>query len=259
MVAAFVLIVTIPGLLPHVAIADSEESHDNSPSSLSLRFWSINRYATSTTDFEEVDDARKFTSEALFSESTSRLNRPLTRDELKNIVRTKEPKETFNNLRLSVGALAESQTDIDLFYKYKDIDDAQITDFFNPNEFNSVSIEEYGIAVQHWFASNRVFLRGSCKRTERRGIIEFLPQSDEDINSYEINAAFRLFGGYPNSRFTLYPSYVFQDINQKIANPSTREREISSIGFSYGNERKVGFNSDPRFEFSLERILERRF
>ena len=53
-----------------------------------VKFTSINRYEVDTTDFDRVDDVRTFTSEALFSESSLRLDRPLTKDELSDIART---------------------------------------------------------------------------------------------------------------------------------------------------------------------------
>jgi hypothetical protein len=141
-----------------------------------ISFTTINRYAESTTDFDEVDDTRNFTSEALFSQSRIRLNRPLTKEELVGIIRTKEQFETFNNLRFR----PSPPLAIDLSYKYRKIDDAQITNFFEPNQFNDVNVSEYGIAVQGFFdvTTYDFFVRGAYKRVDREGIIEFLPDSD---------------------------------------------------------------------------------
>src|SRR3990170_1564352 len=107
--------------------------------SLFILFTTINRYAESTTDFDEIYDTRNFTSEMLFSQSQIRLNRHLTNEELVGIIRTKQQFETFNNLRFH----PSSSLSIDFSYRYRKIDNAQITNFFQPNQFNNVDVNEY--------------------------------------------------------------------------------------------------------------------
>jgi len=108
----------------------SDVQADEKPSLFSIT--TINRYAKSTTDFDEGADIRNFTSEALLSQS--RLSRSLTNEELKGIIRLKSQFESFNNMRLRL----DVPFIIDLSYKYRDIANGQITNFSNPNIFNDV-------------------------------------------------------------------------------------------------------------------------
>ena len=74
-----------------------------------LFFSPMLRYAQSISDLDEVHDARDFTAEARFAGSASGLNRPLTTDELRGLVRRKQPEEAQNRLRLR---LADSSFDL---------------------------------------------------------------------------------------------------------------------------------------------------
>jgi hypothetical protein len=199
---------------------------------------------------------RNFTSEALFSQSQIQLNRALTEEELAGIIRTKEQFETFNNLRFRPRpALA-----IDLSYKYRKINDAQITNFLEPNQFNTVNVSEYGIAVQSTFdlSPYGFLVRGAYKRVNREGIIEFLPDSDEDVNQYEVNALVsRSFG---DGTAALYATYVFQDIQLNIPNPFDRDRDVFALLFTYGKQDITeGLKREARPTSTIETIFERRF
>ena len=221
-----------------------------------ISFTTINRYAQSTTDLDEVDDTRNFTSEALFSQSRIRLNRTLTKEELARIIRTKDQFETFNNLRFR----PKPPLAIDLSYKYREIDDAQIMNFFEPNRFNDMNVSEYGIAVQASSDINQYgfLVRGAYKRVNREGIIEFLPDSDEDIDQYEVNALVsRSFG---EERAAFYATYMFQDIQLNIPNPYNRDRDIFAFLLTYGKQDiAVGLEKETRPVSAIENIFERKF
>jgi len=118
-----------------------------SSASLDRPFWffaSINKYSNMLGDFDRVDEVRSLTSEALFASSRFKLNRPLTEDELSKLIRTKPQYETLNRFRFRYMEMPV----IDIFYKYRAVEDAQITNFFDPNKFNDVRLNEYGIAVE---------------------------------------------------------------------------------------------------------------
>ena len=201
-------------------------------------FSTINNFARLTTDIDRVDDIRAFTSEALFAESEERLNRTLTDDELRKIVRAKEQFDTINRLRFRYGDWPA----LDIFYHYRDIDNAQITNFFKPNNFNDVSLNEYGITLQKPFNFSPVldlFLKGTYKRTEREGIIEFAPEGKEDINHYEINAVLSRFLGPDKANLEL--TYVFQDIDPEVSNPPKRDRQIFAATVTYQVFRPITF------------------
>ena len=218
------------------------------PKRPALFLGTVNRYAKSTSEFDEVDDVRDFTSEALFASSPQRLNRPLTEDELRNIIREKEQFETSNRFRLRYKSLPV----VDVFYKYRDVDDAQITQFFAPNEFNDVDLNEYGVAIEKPIAMSPyfdLFLRGTYKHTIRQGVIEFLADEDEDIGHFEANAAVSRFFG--PDKATLDFTYVYQDIDPDIADPPERDRHIFASTLTYNLMRPVLDIKDPyvkRFE-----------
>lgn len=246
-------ITLISGLLSlylNLAISHNVLASENIPF---ISFTTINRYAESTTDFDEADDSRSFTAEALFSQSQDRLNRFLTNEELAAIIRIKKQVETFNNLRFRF----TYSFAIDLSYKYREIDDAQITNFRVPNKFNDVNLNEYGIAVQSSFNANpySFLVRGTYKQVDREGAIEIFPNQKENIDHYEVNTTIsRAFG---DNMLTLYPTFVFQDSQLDIPNPYDKEREILGLTLTYGKQTKPDEVLRPIS--AIEHIFERRF
>jgi hypothetical protein len=202
----------------------------------------VNRFAVSPTDFDEVHDVRDFTSEALFAASATRLNRDLTEDELRAIVRSKQPLATFDRLRFRY----HNWPVLDLFYQHRKIEQAQITNFFEPDRFNKVKLDEFGVAVEKPFNVAPYFdfaLRGAYHRIRRQGVVEFLPATEEDINQFEGTAAVSRFFGpdKANLEFT----YVFQDINPATPNPPTRDRKIIAATLNYQILRPLKFLRRP--------------
>ncbi len=199
---------------------------DNSDSEATIKptvfFTTVNRYATTTSDFGNVDDTRSFTSEALFSMSEERLGRSLTRDELKAIIRVSDQFETLNRIRF-----CSKYGSIDMFYRYQKINGAQITDFYDPTELNDVELNEYGIALEtplHFLSD--FSLRGTYKRIERKGVVEYEPYAEENINQFEGIAVFPQFLG--SKKTNLEFKYVFQDIDPTPSGSTKRERKIFS-------------------------------
>jgi hypothetical protein len=221
-----------------------------------LSFTSANRYQESTTDFDEVDDARNFTSEMLFSESQLRLNRNLTEDELARIVRTKPQFETLNMLSLNF----VPSFGLDFSYKYRDVNDAQITNFYIPDQFNDVNLNEYGVALRKSISYSKYgfYVRGAYKHIDREGIIEFFPDVEEDIDHYEVNVA--ISRTFEENSLTVYPTYVFQDIQLDIPEPYDRKRDILAITFTYGKQASLSKLQEAIRPISaIENIFERRF
>lgn len=203
---------------------------------------SINRFARSTADLDEVHDTRDFTSEALFASSPARLNRPLSIGELRGIVRLKQPAATFERLRFR----HDDWPVIDVFYQRRVIQDAQVTNFFEPNKFNDVSLHNFGVAVEKSLNVAPYFdvnLRGAYSRIERKGVIEFLPLRNEGINQFEGKAAVSRFFG--PDKADLEFTYAFQEINPDIPNPPTRDRRIVGVTAGYQILRHLPFLKDP--------------
>ena len=193
-------------------------------------FSSQNRYGKSPSEIDEIDDTRGYTSQALFSESAIRLNRPLSKNELKNIIRDKEQFDTFNRIRFRYKSLPV----LDIFAAYRNINNAQVTQFFSPNEFNDVRLKQYGLSIQkplNLAPYFDLFLRGTYSHIERKGVIEFLPNTEEKIDQYEGNVAVSRFFG--PDKATLSFTYVYQDIDPNVNNFPERNREIFAGRFSY--------------------------
>ena len=208
-----------------------------------LFFSSINRFAQFTGDFDNVDDVRAFTSEALLA--SSRLTQSLSDDVLRRIIRVKQQGETLNRFRFRYKAFPV----VDVSYKYRKIERGQITNFFEPNAFNHIRLNEYSVSIEKPLAVSPYFdllLRGSYKRAKREGLIEFLPDGTENINEYEGRAALSRFFGPDKSIFETV--YVFQDIDQAVSSPIRRSRRIVGAKFTY-----------ELLRFSLDSTYRKRF
>lgn len=229
----------------------SDVQADEKPSLFSIT--TINRYAKSTTDFDEGADIRNFTSEALFSQS--RLSRSLTNEELKGIIRLKSQFESFNNMRLRL----DVPFIIDLSYKYRDIANGQITNFSNPNIFNDVKVSEYGLALQTSSNTSEYgyLLRGSYKRVNQKGVIEYLPTSSEDIDQYEVNTLVSKNFGIDTA--SLYVTYVVQKNLLNIPNPYDKNGTIFAFLVTYGNQKSVKKSENQRPISAIENLFDRRF
>lgn len=193
-----------------------------------LFFGSIDRFAQLTGDFDNVDDARGFTSEALLAES--RRNAELSDEELAGLARVKNQGQTFDRFRFRYGSLPA----FDFSYMRREIAHAQVTNFFEPRETNKVYLNEFGVgvekslAVAHYFD---LFVRGDYEHVGRKGLIEFLPDTWENINQFEARAAASRFVG--PDKAILEAVYVFQEINQNLQVRTRRDRRIAAATFTY--------------------------
>lgn len=177
-------------------------------------FSTISRAAQLAGDFDNLDDMRALTSEALLS--TVRLGGNLSDTQLARMIRRKDQFETLNRVRFRY----RSWPVFDLLYKFRAIEQAQITIFNQPNRFNDLNLKEYGFAVEKPFSVSKnldMYLRGSYKKVIRRGLIEFLPRSVEDVHQYEVRGALSRFFG--PDKVVVEAAYVFQDINPQINDP----------------------------------------
>jgi hypothetical protein len=211
-------------------------------------FASINRASESINDFDRVDDVRALTSEALFSSSRQRQNKSLSDAELFGLVRSRPKFETLNRVRFRPGDVPV----LDVFYTHRQITDAQVTSFFRPGEFNDFRLREFGVALEESLPVAKVFdlyLRGSYKRSERRGLIEFFPGNKEHVDQFEATAAMSRFVG--PDKAVLESVYLRQNIHPDQPNPpSIRNRQIIAATFTYQIFRPLPF---------LEAVYGQRF
>jgi hypothetical protein len=209
---------------------------------------STNRYAQSTADLDQESDIRDYTSEALFSQSSQRLNAPLTLPQLRGMVRNKRPAETIERIRFRDGRMPV----LDLFYGHRQTDNAQITDFTKPNIFNDLRLSEYGATVQKPFSIGGVLdasLSGTFELDQRWGLIETIPGAEERIINFAPQAAISHFFGPDKASLQL--TYAYQWIHPEAATPMPdRHRQFVGSTATYEIFRRVPFlqsTYDKRF------------
>jgi hypothetical protein len=191
---------------------------------------STNQYVTNTTDLDRVDDARDFTSEALFAESASRLNRPLSYSELRGIIRTKYQFQTFNRLRFRY----ENFPVLDFSYRFWRNDNAVIPNFFEPDKFAPVRLQDFGAAIEKPFNVENLFdlyLRAGYRRIGRYGNIEFAPNNRENINQVDAKVVISRFVGPDKANIEVI--YAYQDINPTVNLDIQRNRNFFGTKFTY--------------------------
>jgi tetratricopeptide (TPR) repeat protein len=199
------------------------------------------RTARSTSDLDEVHDARDFTAEAQFAASASRLGRALTLDELRGLIRRKQPEETLDHLRLR---LADSS--LDVVYARRLVQNAQVTNFFVPDRFNRVEVSAIGIAATQVVAMPPIFdaaLNVGWQDQQRRGLIEFLPQAMERVRQTQGELTLSRFFG--PDRADLGLAYLAQEIAQQIPDPPRRDRRIASARLTYEVLRPLWWLKNP--------------
>jgi hypothetical protein len=202
---------------------------------------SINKVARATGDFDNLDDIRAFTSEALLAAQRRAEYRlpSLTKDDFSKIIRVKPQYETLDRLRFRYKEVPA----FEFFYRKRGIEQGAITAFETPDQTNDVRINrEYGIAMEKPFSlpgGFDFFVRGGYSQSDRTGLIENAPANHEIINQYEARFAVSRFIGPDKAIFQAV--YVYQDIKPKLdkkTDISKRDRQIASGKFTYDLLRK---------------------
>lgn len=195
-----------------------------------------NQLGYTTSDFDRSDDARAFTSEALFSEGASRLDRSLSLTELKSIARGRYTFETTDRLTLRYDNLPS----LDLFYHGSRADRAQITNFYVPAGTNDIYVDEYGAYLEQTADIGQnidAALGVGYSYVDRKGLVEFLPNAHERIQQIKSNLALSTF--WKATKVTLDTVYVRQFITIPLSPGYRRDRSIygSSLTFYDPSER----------------------
>jgi hypothetical protein len=188
------------------------------------------RWEQANADFDRTSDVRDRASEAAFSASRFRLNRPLTQGESDGLVRLMTPLEGTERLRIRF----QSAPIIDFFATERRTGDAQVTNFYQPNRFNDLKLLDVGVAIEKPFAitgNTDGVARFAYHRVNREGLIEFLPAAAERINQYEASGALSQYLG--PDRLNLSYVYVRQDINPEPTSLQRRDREITGGTANY--------------------------
>jgi hypothetical protein len=215
---------------------------DIAPRAPFLFFSSTFRAARSTSDLDEIHDVRDFTAEALFAESATRLHRALTDEELRGLIRRKEPAAYRERLRFRV-----EEATFDISYERRAIENAQVTSFLLPDNFNRVQVDDLGLGFTVTLDAapdfDGLYFRQAVRGARRQGLIELRPRAAERVLQTETELAFSGFPGSNKTNFSLI--YVGQDIKPQIANPPRRDRSIFAARLDYQILRPIRWLRDP--------------
>jgi hypothetical protein len=207
-------------LSPWSSQLDSPETDTAIPQ---VFFASINRYAQSPADLDrEPDDIRDYTSEALLSESR---NPSLRLQDLKALLRTKQPFVSFNRLRLRYRALPS----LDVFYAYHQTPNEAVTDFGNPSVHNGFILNQVGTSAEKAFSIARnldVNLTGTFRLIRQQGLLEDRADKTEKIREFETTMAVSRFLG--PDKLILEGTLAHQFIHTEA--PDTPDRGRGFVG-----------------------------
>ena len=168
----------------------------------------------STDDIGQTSDVRDLTSAALFSENSlpypyGRLERPLTEEELAGMARIVTPVETDGIFRRYDWAPV-----VDLSVTARQTANAEITNYFVPDAFNSFKLLDFGLNLQEPFTiagTTDALVGFRFDRIIREGLIEFHPEAKEHLEQYQTYGGLSRYLG--PDRVNLSYTYIHQDID----------------------------------------------
>jgi len=197
------------------------------------------RASVDTVDFVDFSDVRKFTSEATFASSVERLDRDLTKDEKRALVRAPPRYDVYARARIRQRFLGS----VDVGYRSLWIKNGQIIRFDQPIIFGDAHVQEYGVTYRRpvdLYPAFDAMIEASYKRVDRVGIVEYFPNQHEHIGLFEAKPAISRFLG--PDKVTLGMNYVYMnipDIQGGTVDQRKRGRAITAFYFDYAIYRPL--------------------
>jgi hypothetical protein len=195
------------------------------------------RHARATGDLDQSSDVRDYSSEAAFAQSRVRRNAALDPDQLRQMIRAREPFETVVRARLRY----KDMPALDGFLTSRRTVGAQVTDFFEPFAFSDLRLTGYGFSATKPFTAGHgidVRLEAGFRKVRREGLIEFLPDTPEDVRQLDVRAAISRYAG--PDRVTASLTFAHQDITPGLDLLPARDRTLASATFTYQIFRRLG-------------------
>jgi hypothetical protein len=211
----------------------------NGANAVGASLTSMVRFSQDTNEFGTIDDARRYAAEAAFAQSPQRLAAPLSKDELARIIRTPLRLDVYNRVRLRLPLVGAVDASYELFRAPK----SQVTEYTDPNTFNNVSVDSFGVAWKRPFNLYPLFdllVDVGYRRVERKGVVEWFPELEEGINLLEAHPAVSRFIG--PDKLTVGMNYVFMDIPVVpggLVQDRKRARSIRAFYFDYAIYRQL--------------------
>lgn len=184
-----------------------------------------------------VDDARRFTEEAMFAASSYRKAQPLRGDELQAIARAPRRIDWMARGRIRASPVGA----IDVWYRHGEIHDGEITSFAQPKQFNDTNASELGTAFTRaldLYPAFDVLLTGDYRRVHRVGVIEGSPEQAQDLDQITARPAVARFLG--PDKLSLAGTYTFlriPDVTGGAIADRSRGRRIASLDLDYALNR----------------------
>lgn len=210
----------------------------------------------STDDIGQAADVRDLTSAALFSQNSlpspyGRLGRALTEDELGGMARVVTPVETDGTFRIRY----DWAPVVDVSVTARQSADAEITNYFFPDAFNTFKLLDFGFNIQEPFTiggATDALAGFRFDRIIRQGLIEFDSNAKEHLNQYEAYGGLSRYVG--PDRVNVSYTYIHQDIDPMPFLPD-RDRDLMGGRIDYQLFRPLpGQNSNK----ALGRLYETR-
>jgi hypothetical protein len=200
---------------------------------------SVFRFAQSDADLDRTSDVRDYTAAAAFAQSCARKNAPLTRDELRSLIRVETPVDTFDRLRFRYDAMPV----IDLSYDFRHTSNVAPGIYEPPFSFVPLQLNTWGISVEKPLTIAQavdVSIQGSFQQTWRQGLIEYFPEGVEHINQFQGSAVLSRYIG--RDKLNVSMAYVYQAIDPEVAGMPNRERRMLAPTISYQLFRPYTFS-----------------
>ena len=187
----------------------------------------------------QVDDARRFTSEAMFAASTFRKAQPLRRDELQAIARAPLRAELVARGRLRSWPLGA----IDIWYHQSQVYGGEITSYQLPMSVNDIAVSELGAGLSRALDLSPAFdllIAGDYRRVHRVGVIESAPDEAQDFNAFTLRPTIaRFLGPDKVSLSAAYTVMAIPDLLRGVIAERARGRVITSLDVDYVMNRLV--------------------
>lgn len=185
----------------------------------------------------QVDDARRFTAEAMFAASMLRKAQPLRKDELQAIARAPLRNELMVRGRVRTWPIGA----FDLWYRHSQIHDGEITNFRLPDQRNDVVVSELGAGIARALDASPAFdlaLAGDYRRVHRVGVVESAPDQAQDFDMFRLRPSIARFVG--PDKLSLVAAHVVMmipDIEGGVIVERARGRMITSLDVDYALNR----------------------
>jgi hypothetical protein len=208
------------------------------------------QYSQDTTDLWHMNEARAFSTEALFSGSSQRLNRPLTPTEKYGIIINPLRIDWAAKLRLRFNWLGAIDLGYDSFYSPK----AQITSFFQPDTFNDIDVHTWSVGYSRTFDFYPLFDANVSlvyQWINRTGFVEFLPQLTENYPTYL--GFFTLGRNFGPDKLQLTGTYVYMDIphyTTGLIDERVRGEAIRAVTLDYAIYRSFVLPASDRRSYT---------